>query len=100
MSTPPFPGLPELSRKEGCPCGRLFVTEWGLKGKSVTLDFKGAFGILKSPNHQRRFRRLCHAPHGKKSGFLCFLPPLRPNFWALVHIGKATSSIREDWRLW
>ena len=68
MSTPPFPGLPELSRKEGCPCGRLFVTEWGLKGKSVTLDFKAPFGILNLPNHYRRNRRLCHAPHGKKSG--------------------------------
>lgn len=29
-------------------------------------------------NSARRSRRLCRAPHDEKSGFSCFLPPLRP----------------------
>lgn len=69
MSTPPFPGLPELSRKEGCPCGRLFVTEWGPKGKGVTLDFKGAFGILKIPTIRGVAVACCQSQAGRKSGF-------------------------------
>lgn len=64
-----FPGLPELSRKEGCPCGRLFVTEWGPKGKGVTLDFKGAFGILKIPTIRGVAVACCQSQAGRKSGF-------------------------------
>ena len=39
-----------------------------------------SFDHTKAPqNSARRSRRLCHTPLcGKKSGFSCFLPPLRP----------------------
>ena len=97
LSTPLFRPA-ELSRKEGCPGRTPFLDRMG--PKAVSPDFK-AFLYPEFPqNNQRRFSVAFAAPHGKKSGFLCFLPPLRPCFWALVHIGKATSSIREDWRLW
>ena len=50
---------------------------------------------IEFPNHYRRSRRLCHAPHGKKSGVFHFLPPVRP--WSGVgHIlARQRPGVRE-----
>ena len=48
-------------------------------------------GHVGHPNCKRRIRRLCHAPHGEKSGLSCILPPVHPFFGMWLHIGKGTS---------
>lgn len=49
------------------------------------------------PNQKRRSRRLLAVPAAGEVRSFLFLPSNRP-FWAWMHIGGATSSIREDWR--
>lgn len=48
----------------------------GLHGEVLT--DRRFYRNLNFPNYYRRSRRLCHAPHGKKSGLFRFLPPVRP----------------------
>lgn len=67
---------------------------------STALTSGPSFGHAGVPNLVRRSRRLCHSPQsGEKSGFSCFLPPLRPlAFLGLQGCGYILAEQRPDVR--
>lgn len=67
---------------------------------STALTSGPSFGHAGVPNLVRRSRRLCHSPQsGEKSGFSCFLPPVRPlAFLGLQGCGYILAEQRPDVR--